>query len=261
MRTALAALLAALTWPLAAQAVPPPPIPPAPPGARTYSDRELAETPPAELAQRLLGDVARRMVEVRPGMVFYGRPELGWIGVCQVERVAIGVVKPSDRTTESYVSGASIEQWYRLVDVSAASTATEQVAATRAGCAAVGPGAVYFRAPYAKTAWRQTRMLREAIAASKGKGRLGFALACGRESRGVCRARDVLAGLSADDTAGVTQVECLGDAKRRECHEVSLGAWTVEVKSRFESDGFVFNEPKQILVAITLHQLPRYMRR
>jgi hypothetical protein len=249
-----------------AAAIPPPPIPEAPPGAATYAPEHLANTPSVDLARELFSDWARDLVEKRLEQgrpAFYTKPKMGYVGVCEVTRAIFSMSTPTRRTDgKTYISGVAIEQLYHLVNMSgpfdpnhAAQFHAAQFSVTSALCDGLAAGTKYFRAPSAMTVSYQHHLIDEAVMKAKGNLTLDFKLDCLRGSGDGCNARAVLSGLDPSDIRSIEQRDCAGYA-RGECYEIRVGDWVLETESRQSTYGYSQAEPDRILVSIGLSKLP-----
>jgi hypothetical protein len=243
-----------------ATAVPPPPVPDAPPGAATYAPEHFANTPSVELARELFSDWARGLLEKRldEGPAFYTKPRVGAVEVCEVTRLRFTMATPTMSTDgKSYVRGAWIEQLYHLVHVPRPFSARDlaPVKITSGLCDGLAAGTKYFSAPSASVASYQHLLIDEAIKQSKANGRLDFKLGCLRGSGPACDARAILSKLDAFGISSIKQRDCAGYS-RHECYEVKVGDWVLETENTFSTYGYSPVEPDRILVSIGLSKLP-----
>jgi len=228
---------AALAGP--AFAIPPPVVPPAPQGAVLITPELKANTPPAALADLLLGEAASRMVETRAGafaIEFLGRPaKAPYADVCQVESIFASLAQETRANPPPpYVQSLAIGLKYR--------------ARPADGCAALPPGTLYFTAPNAQAAERAIQFLDQAAAGARADGRPPFAIAC---SRGDCGdARRLLAGLS---SASLQQVTERSANSTRAVHRAQLvGHGYVDVTLKIEPDMQTMGPPVLTLLNVDL---------
>ena len=246
-------------------AIPPPPVPDAPPGAATYSSEQLETTPPQELVRLLFSDWARGLVEKRTergGVAFYTKPKAEHVGVCSITRVDFWMAAPTSGHSagRAYVGGMTIEQLYHLVDIPLPFDPTRVAGykATRPLCDALPAGTKYFPAPSAAVVAYQHHLIEDAVAQARGGNKLSFKLDCIRGAGRDCNARKILSELHPSEIRSITKRDCPGYS-RDECYEIEVGEWVLETESRLSTYGYSLVEPDRILVGIGLSKFPHYV--
>jgi hypothetical protein len=251
-------VFAASLFACTAYAIPPPPVPDAPPGAVTYAHDQLETIPSQDLARQLFGDFAKVFVEKRmdENIGFYTAPKMAFAGVCSVQRLVVHM-ESDRRSGRLYASGLAIEELYHLVDLPKpfSPTRIESSDDTRPLCEALPPRTNYFPAPSALVFAYQHHLIEDAVADAKTSAKLNFKLECIRSAYWGCAARKVLAGIDPSAIRSIVPRDCLG-LSRNDCYEINMGDWYLEVESRLSTYGYTLVEPDRILVSVGVSKLP-----
>jgi hypothetical protein len=250
--------LVPLLFASASYAIPPPPVPDAPPGTATYTREQLETIPSQDLARQLFGGFARVFVEKRmdENIGFYTAPKMAFAGVCSVQHLVVHMAS-DPRSGRVYANGLAIEELYHLVNLPKAFSPTriESFDDTRPLCDALPSGTIYFPAPSALVVAYQHHLVDDAVTEAKTSAKLNFKLDCIRSAHWGCEAHKVLAGIDPSAIRSIVPRDCAG-LSRNECYEINMGDWYLEVESRLSTYGYTLVEPDRILVGVSVSKLP-----
>lgn len=219
MKTSLAAAVSLLLA-TPASALPPPPPEPAPEGAGRYDRETLTSTPAPELARRMVGDVAGRMVEFRPReQRFYGRAAYLAPGICKVETMSPSLEWPGEAA------------WVRTVNFSERYRFTPDAAADGKACAELSTGTAYFDAPSQMSVLKARDVWKAALDAAANKALPGSE-ACTHLYK-PCDTAETLAAVAGGEVVQLTTPSC---DKGLNCYQLRIehagSVWIVDLKAK-----------------------------